>query len=73
MYTKIFEEEFDISTLESAEVISSHFMLHTHQKEAIVKSWNKHRYALIRSMLGMGELMAHIEPIMLIAGYYGEK
>ena len=48
-------------------------MLHNHQKEAIVKSWNKHRYALIRSMLGMGDLMAHIEPIMLIAGYYGEK
>ncbi len=29
--------------------------------------------ALIRSMLGLGDLMSHIEPILLIADYYGEK
>lgn len=28
---------------------------------------------MFRSMIGMGNLMKHIEPIMLIADYYGEK
>ena len=36
-------------------------------------SWRKHRIALIRSMLGFGDIMDHIEPVLLIADYYGEK
>ena len=56
-----------------AKVVLSHFMLHNNAKNAIVKSWKNHRFSLIRSMLGMGDLMKHIEPIMLIADYYGEK
>jgi len=73
LFKKIFEEEFDIEVLSMAEVIQNHFMLHTRQKDAIVKSWKKHRCALIFSMLGLGDLMKHIEPILLIGDYYGEK
>ena len=56
-----------------AEVIKSHFMLHTQAKQQIVPSWTKNRWGIFRSMIGMGTLMKHIEPIMLIADYYGEK
>ena len=56
-----------------ADVITSHFMLHSHHKEAIIQSWRTHRVPLIGSMLGIGDLMNHIEPILLIADYYGEK
>jgi len=48
-------------------------MLHNSKKGAILKSWKKHRAKLLFSMLGMGDLMCHIEPILLIADYYGEK
>ena len=48
-------------------------MLHNSEKENILKSWNTHQFALLRSMLGMGDLRVHIEPILLIADYYGEK
>ena len=47
-------------------------MLHTHDKHSILISWNNHKFALLRSMLGMGDLSFHIEPILLIANYYGE-
>ena len=73
LYKKLFEEEFDVEVLQQAGVVKAHFMLHTQQKYGIVKSWRKHRVPLIRSMLGMGDLLKHIEPIMLIADYYGEK
>mmetsp|Transcript_30458 Transcript_30458/g.37495 ORF Transcript_30458/g.37495 Transcript_30458/m.37495 type:complete len:320 (-) Transcript_30458:991-1950(-) len=48
-------------------------MLHTSEKDNILESWKKHRFSLLFSMLGMGDLMIHIEPILLIADYYGEK
>ena len=54
-------------------MIITHFMLHTEQKNAIVPSWTKHRWGLFRSMIGMGTLMKHMEPVLLIADYYGEK
>ena len=48
-------------------------MLHTSEKVNILKSWKKHRFTLLFSMLGLGDLSVHIEPILLIADYYGEK
>ena len=48
------------------------FMLHTKAKHAILPSWNKHRWALIRNIL-YGDFTKHLEPISLIADYYGEK
>jgi hypothetical protein len=42
-------------------------------KGEIQKSWETRKWGLIRSMLGMGNLMQNIEPILLIADYYGEK
>ena len=48
-------------------------MLHTSEKKSILQSWNKHRFRIIGSMLGLGDLRAHLEPILLIADYYGEK
>ena len=48
-------------------------MLHTSEKVNILESWKKHRLPLLFSMLGMSDLMVHIEPILLIADYYGEK
>ena len=62
-----------MDVLMQAEVIQEHFMLHTHQKQQIVPSWSKNRFGLTRSMIGMGNLMEYIEPIMLIADYFGEK
>jgi hypothetical protein len=73
LFKKLFEEEFDVGNLIKAGVIQSHFMLHDSSKGAILNSWRKHRVPLIRSMLGLGDLMSHIEPILLIADYYGEK
>lgn len=69
----MFDEEFDTKILVAAGVITQHFMLHTSEKDSIMESWKKHRLALLRSMLGMGDLSIHIEPILLIADYYGEK
>jgi len=48
-------------------------MLHNARKDAIYESWRNHRISLILSMLGIGDLMHHIEPILLIGDYYGEK
>ena len=48
-------------------------MLHTSGKKSILQSWNKHRFRIMGSMLGLGDLRAHLEPILLIADYYGEK
>ena len=73
LFKKIFLQEFDMDVLMQAEVIQEHFMLHTHQKQQIVPSWSKNRFGLTRSMIGMGNLMEYIEPIMLIADYFGEK
>ena len=73
LFNKIFEEEFDIAILSEAEVIISHFMLHTSQAPQIQESWRQHRMRLVMAMLGIGPLMKHIEPILLIADYYGEK
>ena len=68
----IFNEEFDLATLTEAAVIKSHFMLHTNPKKFILKSWNKHQLKLVWSML-FGNFVDHMEPINLIADYYGEK
>ena len=73
LYKKLFEEEFDIEVLQQAGVIKTHFMLHTSMKGEIQKSWETKKWGLIRSMLGFGSLLHHIEPILLIADYYGEK
>lgn len=51
----------------------SHFMLHTHHKEDIVKSWKRNKAKLILAMLGVGDLMKSMEPILMIADYYGER
>lgn len=59
--------------LQHAGVIIAHFMLHTSEKDNIMESWKKHRFPMLFSMLGMGDFMVHIEPILLIADYYGEK
>ena len=48
-------------------------MLHTSQAPQIQESWRLHRMRLVLAMLGIGPLMKHIEPILLIADYYGEK
>ena len=73
LFKAIFEEEFDVDVLVQAKVILSHFMMHTHQKHEILASWKQHRFPLIAGILGITDLMAHIEPILLIAEYYGEK
>ena len=72
LYNAIFNEEFDKQVLEEAAVIKSSFMLHTKAKNAILPSWEKHRWPLIRNIL-YGDFTKHMEPIQLIADYYGEK
>ena len=66
-------EEFDISVLQKTNVISKHFMLHNVSKRAIAQSWKMHRWALVRNMLWGDSWIKHMEPISLIADYYGEK
>ena len=73
LFQKIFAEEFDIGTLEKTGVISKHFMLHNVSKRAIAKSWKTHRWALVSRMLWGDSWIKHMEPINLIADYYGEK
>lgn len=70
----IFGEEFDVKVLVDADVLGAadHFMMHTKAKTAILESWRKHRVALIRNML-YGDFTKHMEPIILIADYFGEK
>lgn len=48
-------------------------MLHTVSKRAIAQSWNTHKWALVRRMLWGDSWIKHMEPINLIAAYYGEK
>ena len=73
LYQKIFSEEFDIDVLFKSKVFSKHFMLHTISKTAIGASWRAHRWALVRRMLWGDSWVEHMEPISLIAEYYGEK
>lgn len=68
----VFKSEFDIKTLVKAGIVKEHFMTHTYVRYAIVQSWKKHGNSLCVGML-KGQYMNHIEPLNLIANYYGEK
>lgn len=55
-------------------VVYEHFMPHTSKKQEIIESLDKHFYPLVWRMLSMSEsFMTHLEPINLIADYFGEK
>ena len=59
--------------LVEAKVVISHVMLHTVNKNAIMESFKVHQWKLFLTMI-MGETwVEHMEPISLIADYYGEK
>lgn len=73
LFNKIFASEFDVTVLVQVGVIKDHFMLHSSMKGAVLNSWNGNKWSLMFSMLGIGDTMSHIEPILLIADYYGEK
>ena len=73
LFKKIFASEFDMSVLMNVGVIIDSFMLLTSMKGAILESWKDRKWPLMFSMLGIGDIMDHIEPILLIADYYGEK
>jgi hypothetical protein len=69
---KLFEKEFNISTLEKSKVITKHFLLHTSQRESIEPSWKQHRVKLML-LLPFGKFVPHMEPLNIIKNYYGEK
>ena len=48
-------------------------MLHTVNKGAIMESFEKHRWKLFLTMIVGESWREHMEPISLIADYYGEK
>ena len=71
---EIFNEEFNVQTLIDAHVVYDHFMPHTSKKYEIIESIKKHETKLIINMLSLyGSFRKYIEPINLIADYYGEK
>ena len=70
----IFKKEFKMSTLIEGRVIYEHFMPHTSKKFEIIESLDKHVKSLIWHNLSLGDsFMNHLEPINLMADYYGEK
>ena len=73
LYKKIFAEEFDMKVLESAGVILKTVILHTVGKHAIMESFEDKKWKLFFSMIVGENWYFHMEPISLIADYYGEK
>jgi hypothetical protein len=69
---QIFREEFDIEMLVGAKIIKNHFMSHNSRKQAIAPSWHRNKLQLMKSMIG-NDFVTYMEPINLIADYYGEK
>ena len=57
----------------NAKVVKSHVILHTVNKNEIMASFKKHQVKLFFGMLLGDRWMDHMEPISLIADYYGEK
>ena len=56
-----------------AKVIKDHVILHTANKNEIMLSFKEHQWALFFSMIIGDKWTTHMEPISLIADYYGEK
>ena len=54
-------------------MIKDHFMLHKSDKSAILESYEKDKFKLMWTMLGIGNLVENSKTILLIADYYGEK
>lgn len=69
----IFEEQFDINTMQRAGIIIDHFFLHKTQKHAVLHCWNQKGWSLVFGMLKMFSIPENLAPLNLIAGYYGEK
>ena len=57
----------------SSKVIKQHVILHTVNKDEIIASFRKHQWKLFFSMIIGDKWTKHMEPISLIADYYGEK
>ena len=73
LFMALFEEEFDINVLMEAKVIISHVMCHTTNKTAIMESFQKYQWRLFVSLIVGESWVDYMEPICLIADYYGEK
>lgn len=58
--------------MQKAGVIKEHFMTHKQVRNSILDSWKKHGFKLSIGMV-KGNYLDYIEPINLIANYYGEK
>ena len=70
----IFRKEFNIDTLIENNVVYEHFMPHTSKKHEIIESLNKNAKSLIWSMVSFSDaFLYHMEPMNLIADYFGEK
>lgn len=69
----IFNEEFDIETMKSAGVILDHFALHKTEKNAIIKSWKQHKFAILGDMLTLHKQKHNFQTLTMIANYYGEN
>ncbi len=70
----IFKQEFNVGTLEENNVVHEHFMPHTSKKYEIIESLNKKSKSLLWHMLSFSDsFLDHMEPINLIADYFGEK
>ena len=70
----IFKKEFNIDTLIENNVVYEHFMPHTNKKHEILESLRKNSWALTFNMIKFSEtFLDHMEPINLIADYFGEK
>jgi hypothetical protein len=68
----LFKTEFDIGTLMKAGIISNHYMSHQNRRYAIMKSFRAKGFNLMMQFIGT-QYVPHLEPLSLIADYYGEK
>jgi len=68
----LFKTEFDIGTLMKAGIISNHYMSHQNRRYAIMKSFRAKGVNLMLQFIGT-KYVPHLEPLSLIADYYGEK
>lgn len=68
----VFKKEFDIKTYQKEGIVINHFMLHQSDRKFILKSYHEYRYKLFSAML-FGGIHDSMQPLNLIANYYGEK
>ncbi len=54
-------------------MVIEHYPLHDDRRSQILESWNMHKYGLFKGFLTGYFEKGSLQPLHLIANYYGEK